>query len=240
MSVKTNAVDLLHKQLKNRARRNQFGFITLASATDPYVKPEAELQITRKLLEVVLEHRFPVHMLTKSDLITRDQDLLKAIDHRAILPADIKQLGRGALISFSFSTLQDHPAKIFEPGATPPTKRLKTVKFMIDKGFKTGISFMPQIPYISDTGTALESAFLHFKELEVEYVLPATITLFGSEKADSKTLMLKAIEKHYPGLLLKYKRLFANSHELPYYYRKAFHQKMQELAQKHQIKLSIL
>lgn len=65
---------------------------------------------------------------------------------------------------------------------------------------------------------------------------PATITLFGFDKTDSKTLVLNAIEKYYPELQDMYEKLFKNSSELPSYYRKAFYEKMKELSRAYGIK----
>ena len=71
--------------------------------------------MTRQALEVIAKHNFPVHIITKSDLIERDFDLLHRIDQTAILPNDLnKTLGRGVTVSFSFSTLDDAIANIFE------------------------------------------------------------------------------------------------------------------------------
>ena len=66
---------------------------------------------------MIKRHRFPVHCLTKSPLILRDLDILEEIDKGAILPDDLKIVGRGVLITFSFSTLDPEVSKIFEPGA---------------------------------------------------------------------------------------------------------------------------
>ena len=108
----------------NRAKKKQYGVIVLSSATDPYLQIEKKYALTRAALQVILKYRFPVHIITKSDLIERDFDLLHAIDQAAILPEDLTALQRGTIISFSFSTLQDEVARVFEPGATPPSKRL--------------------------------------------------------------------------------------------------------------------
>lgn len=127
LSVKINAIELLDKQLFNRAKKNQYGIIVLSSATDPYLQVENKYGLTREALKIILKYKFPVHIITKSDMIERDFDLLHQIDKTAILPDDLKnQLKRGVIISYSFSTLQDDIGKIFEPGATPPTKRLIT------------------------------------------------------------------------------------------------------------------
>lgn len=230
LTVKTNAIELLDKQLGNRAKKKQYGFIVISSATDPYLQIEKNYEITRQALEIVLKYRFPVHMITKSSLITRDFDLLQAIDQAAILPDDLQPLGRGALITFSFSSLRDPVGKIFEPGATPPSERLKTLQSALEHGFHSGVSFMPLLPFISDTTEELDYAFSTFQQLGARYVMPSSITLYGDERADSKPLMLRAIEKHYPELLPRYQRYFSNSSELPRYYRNAFQQKMNELS----------
>src|SRR5688572_16981310 len=67
-SVKKNALEVLEKQLKNRAKKGQYGFIVLSSATDPYLQLEKEYGLTRRILELILHYKFPVHMITKSDL----------------------------------------------------------------------------------------------------------------------------------------------------------------------------
>jgi DNA repair photolyase len=241
LSVKVNAVDLLRKQLRPKAEKGNFGIIVLSSATDPYLKAEKEYQLSRQLLEVILEFRFPVHIITKSDLVTRDLDLLKEINKHAILPDDLQdKLSGGTIVSFSFSTLQDEVSKIFEPGATPPSIRLQTLEAVKDSGLKTGVSLMPLIPYISDTTEQLDLAFSTFKEIGVDYVLPATITLYGEGKADSKQLMIKAIKKHYPELEEKYHRFFDHSNQMPEYYKKAFRKKMEELHKEYGLSNSIL
>ncbi|MFT3911943.1 MAG: radical SAM protein [Ferruginibacter sp.] len=240
LSVKTNAVELLDKQLSLRAKKDQYGIIVLSSATDPYLQIEKEQMLTRQLLEVILKHRFPVHVITKSDLVVRDFDLLKQIEAAAILPKDLQdKLQRKVFITFSFSTIDDDVAKIFEPGATPPSKRLQTLETTLQNGFHSGVSMMPLLPYISDTTKNLEDMFGAFKKLKVNYVFPASITLFGDGGSDSKTLVLRAIEKHYPELVEKYKKFFLNSNAMPGYYGDAFSKKMKEMLVKYDLKNSI-
>ena len=241
LSIKTNAIELLDKQLKLRAAKEQHGFIVLSSATDPYLQFEKEQGLTRRILETILKYRFPVHIITKSDMVIRDLDLLQQINTEAILPADLKdKLSDRAFITFSFSTLDDNVGKIFEPGAPPPSLRLQTLKYCLDQGFFCGVSMMPLLPYISDTGENLELMFQTFKDIGVRYIFPATITLFGEDTADSKTLVLRAIQKHYPHLLERYQKLFTNSNQLPAYYQSAFQNKMRELLAKYGLKDRII
>ena len=88
---------------------------------------------------------------------------------------------------------------------------------------------MPLLPYISDTTEQLELAYTTFSKLGVDYLFPATITLWGSERADSKTLVMNTIKKHFPYLESRYHTLFQNSSQLPAYYRQAFKKKATEL-----------
>ncbi|WP_223034300.1 SPL family radical SAM protein [Hanstruepera marina] len=240
LAVKTNAIEILDRQLTNRAKKNQYGIIVLSSVTDPYIQIEKKYELTRQALAIILKHKFPVHIITKSDLIERDFDLLKQIEQNAILPTDLKQLNKGVIVSFSFSTLNDEVAKIFEPGATPPTQRIIAVQKTLNQGFLSGINLMPLIPYISDTTEQLHLAFSKFKQMNVHYILPATITLFGNGKAHSKTLMQNVINKHYPELKEKYERFFANSTEMPNYYKTAFRKKMNELCKEYELNNDII
>ncbi len=240
LSVKSNALEVLERQLANRAKKKQYGIIVLSSATDPYLQIEKEHELSRSALAIILKYKFPVHIITKSNLIERDFDLLQQIDQEAILPHDLRSLNRGVIISFSFSTLSDSIGKTFEPGATPPSKRLQSVQNALQNGFLTGISLMPLLPFISDTTEQLDLTFSTFKGLKVDYVLPATLTLFGSGKADSKTLVLNAVRKHHPELISKYEKFFGQSHEMPAYYQKAFYKKMKELCATYQLNDSIL
>jgi DNA repair photolyase len=237
LAIKSNAVELLEIALFNRAKKKQYGIIVLSSATDPYLQVEKEIGLTKQLLEVILKFRFPVHIITKSDLIVRDFDLLKEINRQAILPDDLQEkLSDKVFITFSFSTLDDKVAGIFEPGATPPSKRLKTLEAALQQGFLSGVSLMPLLPYISDTGENLEYMFRMFRETGVSYIFPASLTLFGSDPSDSKKLVMRAITKHYPELTDTYERFFKSSNQMPGYYTTALNHKLNSLCEKYRLK----
>lgn len=223
LSVKTNAATLLDKQLRSRARKGQYGIIVLSSATDPYLHFEEEQRLTRSLLEIILQYRFPLHVITRSSLVVRDFDLLAEISRQAILPPDLEtRLANKVFITFSFSTVADDVAHIFEPGATPPSVRLHALAQAAGCGFATGVSMMPMLPYITDTTQSIEDMYTAFKAAGAKYLFPATITLTGNGPADSKTLVLRAVARHYPHLLEKYERFFVEGNGLPAYYRNAF------------------
>ena len=240
LTVKTNAIEILDRQLYNRAKKEQYGIIVLSSATDPYIQVEKKYELTREALKTILKYKFPVHMITKSDLIERDFDVLHSINKNAILPTDLKSLHAGVILSFSFSTLNNETARLFEPGAPAPSERLTTVDRSLKEGFLTGISMMPLLPYISDTTEQLAHLFSTFESKKVDYVLPASLTLFGTGKSASKTLVLNTIKKHFPELENKYIKFFNDNTQMPHYYLKAFSAKMKELCIKHSLHNSIL
>src|ERR1043165_7783268 len=100
LSVKTNAIEVLDKQLRSRAKKGQYGIIVLSSATDPYLQFEKEERLTRHILELILKYRFPVHVITKSDLVVRDFDLLHKINNNAILPLPLQgKITRGPFLT---------------------------------------------------------------------------------------------------------------------------------------------
>lgn len=241
LSIKVNALEILEKQLRSRVKRDQFGIIVLSSATDPYLQIEKDLGLTRQIIELILKYRFPLHIITKSDLVVRDFDLLKKLNEEAILPVDLQlPPDRRVMITFSFSTLEDGVAKIFEPGATPPSQRLEGLRQALASGFHSGVSLMPLLPYITDTEEHLHKMFSKFRDMNVRYIFPATLTLFGDGPSDSKSLMLQAIRKHYPQLTEKYEKLFSYGASPPAWYRDPFYQKTGLLSQEYNIKNSII
>lgn len=136
LQVKTNAPEVLYKQLKNRAQNGEYGFIGLGSFTDPHPPIEEELEITCELLKIMYRFKFQVHVSTKSALILRDLELLKKMDEKAILPPNLKgTLGHGVKVSFSFSTVDRQLASIFESGASTVEERLETMQKFSDEGF---------------------------------------------------------------------------------------------------------
>ena len=89
LAVKTNALEILEKQLQNRQKKNQYGIVAVGSATDAYLHHELNQNMTRGMLQLLLKYRFPVFISTKSLLIKRDTAILKQIDNTAILPAEL-------------------------------------------------------------------------------------------------------------------------------------------------------
>lgn len=241
LSVKVNASDLLERQLHQRAEKGEYGYIALASATETWMPIEGKLGLTRKCLEIILRYRFPVSIGTKSKLILRDLDLLKKIDQRAILPADLKKKpGRGVIIAFSFSTLDPKLAKILEPGSPPPKERLETLKKVKTQGFLVGANLMPILPFLSDSESDLEKMIKAVKEASADFVFAGGLTLFGKGPADCKTLYYRFLQKYYPDLVAKYKSLYRIFFFPSKEYQSNLEKISRSLCQKYQIKYQLV
>ncbi len=135
--AKTNAVAALRAEL---ARPGYVpSVITLGSATDAYQPIERQHRLARGILELMLETRHPVSVITKNALVERDLDLLT-------------ELARHGLVSVvvSLTTLDAGVARTLEPRASAPWRRLQTLGRLAQAGIPTGVSVAPVIPFIND------------------------------------------------------------------------------------------
>lgn len=241
LSAKINGADVLDRQLTFRTKKGQQGIIALASATDPYIKAEEQYQLTRNFLEIILKHKFPVLIITKSELILRDLDLLKKIDQVAVHAEDLRgKLTRGVIISFSFATLDPDIAATLEPGAPSPQIRLETMRKCKEAGFTVGMNCIPLLPFISGTREKLEELIIQGKIHGADYILTGGLTMFGSGPADSKTLYRKFLERKFPHLVTEYKKLYRVFYYPPRDYISQLDLLADELRAKHGIRKGIL
>jgi DNA repair photolyase len=241
LAVKSNALEVLEKQLHSRAKKNQFGIVAVGSATDAYIHHEQEYKITRGMLELLLKYRFPVFISTKSALITRDIDLLKEIGRKAILPDDLKTtLKSGAILSVSISTMDGKISSTLEPGALPPFKRLKILQTLEQEGFLCGVNAMPLLPFISDTEEEMEKIIKASSEHGADYIFTAGLNLFGNAPADSKTLYYKFLQRYKPELVAEYEKLYAGKFYPPSNYQQQLKQRAEKICSRYNIRTSII
>ncbi len=236
LAVKINAPTLLRRELARRASKGEYGFIALSSATEPWMHIEEKYEVTRRCLEVIAKLRFPVHCLTKSTLILRDLDLLEEIDIGAVLPSDLVKIGHGVFITFSLSTLDEKIAEIFEPYAPRPKERLETLQKVREEGFHAGVAYIPVLPFISDSNKQLEEMVKTAKEFQADYIFVGALTLYGV----GKKLYYKVLEKIFPELVPKYKRLFRISNQPYRSYQLKLEEKARKLCEKLGVRYRIL
>jgi DNA repair photolyase len=113
--------------------------IALGTNTDPYQPIEREWKITRSVLEVLAEHEHPFSIVTKSALVERDVDL--------IAPMAAKNMAR---VYFSVTTLDRDLARVLEPRAAAPERRLAAMRTLREAGIPVGVLVAPVIPQVND------------------------------------------------------------------------------------------
>jgi len=241
VTIKKNALPLLDKQLAFRVKKKQYGIIALASAVDPYMHVDDAVALTRDCLKIILKHRFPVLIITKSTGILRDLNILREIDREAILPDDLKpKLSNGVIVSFSFSTLDEAISKKLEPGAPSPKVRLETMRQCKEQGFLVGVNCIPTLPFLSDSEEKIEEMIVTAKEYGADYILIGGLTLFGDGQADSKTLYYKFLERLDPQWVAAYRKLYLGFPYPPHHYIESLNEKARRLCAKHVIRNRIL
>ncbi len=135
--AKPNAAALLRQELAHP--RYQVSSINIGANTDPYQPIEREWKITRSLLEVMLETRHPVALITKNSLVLRDLDLLTELAKLHLVKVFV-----------SVTSLDSSLSQILEPRASAPHRRLHTIAQIHAAGVPVGAMVAPLIPFIND------------------------------------------------------------------------------------------
>ena len=136
--VKVNAPELLRKELARKSWKGDT--IVFSGVTDAWQPLEASYEITRRCLQVLLEFRNPVGVVTKGALIRRDRDLLAALAREA-----------QARVWMSIAFADDRTARLLEPNVALPSQRFETLAELSEAGVETGIAISPLIPGINDS-----------------------------------------------------------------------------------------
>lgn len=135
--AKPQAAELLRKELAHP--RYECSAINIGANTDPYQPIERKWKITRQLLEVLLEARHPVTIITKSSLVTRDADLLGELAKHNLVQ-----------VMISVTSLDNNLSGILEPRASAPARRLRAIETLRAAGIPVGVLVAPLIPFIND------------------------------------------------------------------------------------------
>lgn len=136
--IKPHAPELLRETFMKRNWKGEL--IIFSGDTDCYQPLEAHYELTRRCLEVCLEFGNPVGIITKSSIIRRDLELLKALYFRTHLS-----------ITISIPFLDDKTARLIEPHAASASARFETLKLLSETGLDTGVNIAPVIPGLNDS-----------------------------------------------------------------------------------------
>jgi len=196
--VKVNALELLERELP---RKRVKGMVGTGSMNDPYTPAEARLNMTGRALQIIARHGFPVHIVTKSDMVVRDLETLCAINERT-----------RAVVSFSVTTADDALSRIVEPGAPPSSARLAALRVLAEHGIYAGVAMMPILPFIEDTEENVAAIVEAAHAAGARYILPG----FGMTLRDrQRAWYYDQLDRHFPGLRERYERTFGERYSVP-------------------------
>jgi len=171
--------------------------INLGSISDEYQPVEKHLKLTRQILEILVENEVPFYIVTKSDLVLRDIDILKEASKK-----------NKCLVQITITTINEEKAKLLEPYAPPPSVRLETIKNLHREGIPVLLRLDPVIPLITDDADEIELLIKEVKNYVVQ-VNSSTMELTKDVKKDMDNILKKLRipeEKFY--------KLFSNSRDL--------------------------
>lgn len=199
VAVKVNAPELLEDALRRKRRRCMVG---TGSMCDPYLPLERETRLTRRCLEVIERQGFGVSVLTKSDLLLRDLDLLKQINQTA-----------KAVVCTTFTTFDEDLCRILEPSVCTTRRRFEMLKTCHEAGIRTGVWLCPILPFLNDTEENLRGLLGYCFDAGVE-----AIVNFGmgvTLREGDREYFYAQLDRHFPGVKERYIRAFGNRYQCP-------------------------
>ena len=192
VAVKENAPALLDAALSRKRRKCMIGF---GSMSDPYIPAESSLRLTRQCLEIIARRGFGVSLITKSDLVLRDIDLLKEIQEKA-----------KAVVSVTLTTADDTLCRKIEPHVCPTSRRAEVLCALRDAGIPTVVWLCPILPYINDTKENLEGILSLCRDAGVERILSFGFGLTLRE--GNREYFYQKLDELFPGLSTRYSAEF--------------------------------
>jgi DNA repair photolyase len=210
--VKVNAAELLHRQLAGKP-------VDVISCGDWQVPAERDYGLSRQMLEVVLELGFPLVVIERSPLLTRDLDLLVEIDRKSWVG-----------VIYSMSTLDPAVKRAFEPKSPGVRQRLAAMKELAEAGLLVGTALMPVLPGVADDPARLEEMIVATKEHGGRFVLTGSLTMAGPQAER----VGRVLEQHFTQALPVYDLLYGGeAYAPPPSYSADLGRLVRQLCQKH-------
>lgn len=216
IEVKENAIELLEHALKHKRLKCMIG---TGSMTDPYIPLETELQYVRKALSLIDQYGFGFTVITKSDRVLRDLDLLQRINEKT-----------KCVVQMTLTTYDEELCRKIEPHVSTTGERFAAIKKLRDAGIPTVVWLSPILPFINDTRENIAGILELCAEAGVYGVICFGMGLTLRE--GNREYFYKQLDRCFPGLKEKYIRTYGNQYEIESpdnrKLMKLFHQKCEE------------
>jgi len=167
-------------RLKREVAKLKGEIVSIANSSDPYPNLEAKTGLMRKCLEILAQQNCKIQIITKSNIVTRDIDLLKKMP---------------SMVSLTITTDDDNVAKLIEPHAPSSSERLKAAEILIEEGIPTSVRIDPIIPFVNDN---TENLIKTLASIGVKHVTGSTYKVKLDNWQRFSTALPKTAEKLKP------------------------------------------
>lgn len=196
IEVKENAIELLEYALTHRRRKCM---ISTGSMTDPYIPLELETGNLRKALHLIYEHGFGFTVITKSNRILRDLDLLQKINEKT-----------KCVVQMTLTTCDEDLCRKIEPNVCTTKERFQVLKTLRDAGIPTVVWLTPILPFINDTKENISGILDLCIEAKVYGIICFGMGLTLRE--GNREYFYEQLDRLFPGLKEKYIRMYGNQY----------------------------
>jgi DNA repair photolyase len=197
IEIKKDAPLMLENELKRKRKKCMIG---TGSMCDPYIHIEEKIMYTRKCLEIIDRYGFGLSILTKSNRILRDLDLLKSINEKS-----------KCVVQMTLTTADENLCRIIEPDVSTTKERFETLKILNDNGIPTVVWLSPFLPFINDTEENFRALLNFCIEAKVHGIICFGIGVTMRE--GNREYFYNELDEHFPGMKQKYIKEFGNSYE---------------------------
>lgn len=192
--VKENAQTLLEKALSSKRKRIMIG---MGSMSDPYMHCEKQLLHTRKCLEIIDKYHYGFTLITKSDLVLRDIDLIKSINEKS-----------KAVVQMTLTTFDENLCKILEPNVSGTKQRFDALMKLKAEGIPTVVWLCPVLPFINDSEENIKGILDMCVKAEVKGIVCFGMGLTLRE--GNREYFYEKLDRHFPGMKQKYISAFGD------------------------------
>ena len=204
IEVKENAPELLERSLRSRRHKCMIG---TGAMCDPYLPAEKELQLTKKCLELIDRYEYGVTVLTKSNLVLRDLDLLQSIHKKT-----------KAVVQMTLTTYDEELCRKLEPNVSTTRERFEVLMRCKELGIPTFVWMTPILPFINDTRENIEGLLGYCLQAGVQGILVFDVGVTLRE--GDREYFYQALDRDFPGIRQKYISAYGNAYDIPSPYSK--------------------
>jgi DNA repair photolyase len=198
--AKVNAPTVVRQELARPSWRREL--VVVGTATDPYQQAESRYKITRGILEAFRDWSSPVSIVTKSPMILRDLDLLRAINQVAEVT-----------VCMTVTTMDERIWRLVEPTTSKPKKRMETIAKLRESGIHAGVLMSPILPGITDDLEHMEAVCAASAKHGASF-LSSSVLRLGPGISD---YYLPFVEREFPHLKFLYREMYRGNYAPGYY-----------------------